>query len=265
MRKNIKGFAVLFLALTLSSAPASAESWLQKVKNFFSPAADPAATEQTAETAPSAEPEENAAPQAKPVFDFSEKTFGDPNAPLKINIFTSLTCPHCVTVHTRLVPYLKETYAASRQAQIILDDFPLENRALLGSQISRCLTGDNYDAFMDTLFENQMKWAVAPNAQEALAPYARLAGLSEDMMVACATDESATKRLIRDRNLMTMKYKLRATPTLIFTLGGVSERIEGAPDRQAVDALIDKLKKTYKGEWLPEQTDEPDAPVMTAP
>lgn len=263
MRKNIKGFLVLSLALTVSSAPAfAADGWLQKIKNFFSRSNEQTVVEQPV---PVVKSEQTAETEIKPVFDFSEKTIGDPKAPLKINIFTSLTCPHCVTVHTRLVPYLKKNYVANRQVQIILSDFPLDERALRGSQIARCLTGDSYDAFMDTLFENQMKWAVAPNVLEALMPYARLAGLSEDMTVACATDESATKRLIRDRNLMTMKYKLHATPTLIFTLGGVTERIEGAPDGQAVDALIDKLKKTYKGEWLPEYPDEPAAPVMTAP
>ena len=241
MRKNIKGFLVLSLALTVSSAPAfAADGWLQKIKNFFSRSNEQTVVEQPV---PVVKSEQTAETEIKPVFDFSEKTIGDPKAPLKINIFTSLTCPHCVTVHTRLVPYLKKNYVANRQAQIILSDFPLDERALRGSQIARCLTGDSYDAFMD----------------------ARLAGLSEDMTVACATDESATKRLIRDRNLMTMKYKLHATPTLIFTLGGVTERIEGAPDGQAVDALIDKLKKTYKGEWLPEYPDEPAAPVMTAP
>lgn len=261
MKKGLHILAAGFLILTLTGTDAAAApAWLQKVKNFFAKSDTPAAATQPAEPAADETP---ADPDA-PVFDFSEKVIGHANAPLKISIFTSLTCPHCSAVHTQLLPYLEKTYVADNTARIVLADFPIDTRAVTASLISRCLTGENYFAFMGTLFENQMKWAVANDLQEALLPYAKLAGLSEAKMTACATDEQALKELTRQRNLAIMQYKVRATPTLIFQLGNQKETIEGAPGRADVDKLIEKMKKGYKGEWPAAPQPEP-APAPAAP
>lgn len=250
MKNATKSFIFSFLLLTLTCSSAFAQtetSWFQKIKNFFTgfSKSETTAAVQTEKTeAPTAEPEVK-----KPVFDFSEKTIGNREAPLKIHIFTSLTCPHCPVVHTQLMPYIQEKYVNKNEALIILEDFPLDTRAVTASLISRCLSGEQYFAFMESLFENQMKWAVAPNLQEALLPYAKLAGLSEDEMIACATDESALKELTRQRNLAIMQFKIHATPTLILQLGKEKEFLEGVPSRSDFEQAIDRLKKTYQGPW----------------
>lgn len=259
MKSATKSFIFSFLLLTLTCSSAFAQtetSWFQKIKNFFS-------SSSKSETTASVQTEKSEAPAAepkKPVFDFSEKTIGNREAPLKIHIFTSLTCPHCPVVHTQLMPYIQEKYIDKNEVLVILEDFPLDTRAVTASLISRCLSGEQYFAFMESLFENQMKWAVAPNLQEALQPYAKLAGLSEDKMIACATDESALKELTRQRNLAIMQYKIHATPTLVLQLGKEKEFLEGVPSRSDLDRAINRLKKNYKGSWpaAAERQEKPD-------
>lgn len=266
MKNASKSFIAGFLLLTLTNSAAFAQtetSWIQKIKNFFTnaPATETTAPVENTETTP-AEPEIK-----KPVFDFSEKTVGNKDAPLKIQIFTSLTCPHCTVVHTQLMPYLHEKYIDTNEALVILNDFPLDARAVTASMISRCLSGEKYFAFMDSLYENQMKWAVAPNLQEALLPYAKLAGLSEDEMTACATDEAALKELTRQRNLAVMQFKIHATPTFILQLGDKKETLTGVPSRSSLDQTIERLKKNHAGistdtetEQKPEEQVAPAAP-----
>jgi len=263
MKTATKAFLFGFLFLTSIFSSASAQentSWIEKIKSFFKPSAEQTQTENKA--ANKTEPQNPA--KRNPVFDFSEKTIGNGDAPLKIRIFTSLTCPHCTNAHTQLIPYLQEKYVKTNEALIILNDFPIEARAMTASLISRCLTGNNYFAFIDTLFENQKTWVAAPDVQEALMPYAKLAGLSEEDMIACATDESATKELVRQRNLAIMRYKVHATPTLVLQLGKEKERIEGAPSRMEIDQVIEKMKKAYKGPW-PTVSEKKDTSVPSAP
>jgi len=50
---------------------------------------------------------------------------GNNQAPIKIKIFSSLTCPHCANFHIKVVPVLKREYIDSGKAQIIFIDFPL--------------------------------------------------------------------------------------------------------------------------------------------
>ena len=229
MKTGAKAFLLVFLLLTSFQRPASAQenaSWLQKIKSFFTSSAS---VEQTATVSSEQPTEPQVSGPKKPTFDFSEKTIGNREAPLKINVFTSLTCPHCTNLHTQLLPYLREKYVETNEALLILNDFPIEPRAMTASMISRCLSGDSYFAFIDTLFENQRHWAAAPNVQEALLPYAKLAGLTEEEMTVCAADESASKEIIRQRNLAIMRYKIHATPTLVLQLGKEKERLKVPP------------------------------------
>ena len=51
---------------------------------------------------------------------------GANNAPVKIKIFSSLTCPHCANFHMKIVPEINEKYVESGKVQLIFIDFPLE-------------------------------------------------------------------------------------------------------------------------------------------
>lgn len=259
-------FGLLFSVCSQAEALAQENvSFFQKIKNFFSGSSS---TTEQSETIPEDKSDTMQAIPApapvkkKAVADFSEKTIGDRDAPLKINIFTSLTCPHCSGVHTQLLPYLKERYVDTKEALIVLNDFPLDERAMTASLIAHCLTGDAYFAFVDTLFENQRHWVVAPDEKEALMPYVKLAGLSEEETVSCAMDKAASKEMIRQRNLAIMRYKIHATPTLVLQMGKEKERIEGAPSRADIDKTIEKLKKAYYGsqEDFAEKQDEKAVP-----
>ena len=261
MKNATKVFLSGFILLaSAASVVAVQEDATGKIRNFFKTAekeqSETVAEEQnTAETA--------VTEKKSPVFDFSEKTIGNREAPLKINIFTSFTCPHCTGVHTRLLPYLKEKYADTNQALIIFNDFPLESRAMTATMVSHCLSGDAYFAFVETLFEKQKTWSVAPDVQEALLPYAKLAGLSESDVRACAEDKDAAKEIVRQRNLAIMRHKIHATPTVILQLDKEKERFDGAPAQKDVDEAIEKLKSKYKGQWPSEKKEkkpEPSAP-----
>lgn len=261
MKNGTKRFILSFLILTLTCSSALAQeklSWFQKIKNFFK---GETAGQETSEVITSVEQTKSPVEEKKqPVFDFSEKTIGDRSAPIKINIFTSLTCTHCPIVHSQIMPHLEKNYVQKNEAILILSDFPLDNRAVTASLISRCLSGDKYFAFIETLFENQSHWAFAPNLQEALLPYVKLAGMSEEEMIACATNEDALKEVARQRNLALLRYKIHATPTLILQLGKETKKFEGVPHQADLDKAIEELKKTYKGPWpLPSDGDAKEA------
>ena len=261
-------FGLLFLVTAQTEALAQEKvSLIQKIKNFF--ADTPATVEQTEvipENKSDAVPviQEETVVKKQASADFSEKTIGDREAPLKVNVFTSLTCPHCSGVHTQLLPYLKEKYVDSKEMLIILNDFPLEERAMTASLISHCLTEDSYFAFVDTLFENQRSWVMAPDTAEALYPYAKLAGLSEEEIASCAADKSAYREMTRQRNLAVMRYKIHATPTIILKMGEKEERFEGAPSRTEVDQAVEKLKKAFYGE-APVSSEQQDKSETTDP
>ena len=80
---------------------------------------------------------------------------GADNAPVKIKIFSSLTCPHCANFHIKIVPEIKKNYVESGKVQLIFIDFPLDQAAFNASKLLHCLDQKKQIAFLDTIYENQ--------------------------------------------------------------------------------------------------------------
>lgn len=265
MKTGTKHTLFCFLLLTFTCTVTSAQaapSWFEKIKSFFTRTPDAEQTTVVSEPTELVTPEPE---EKKPVFDFSEKTIGNRSAPIKIHIFTSLTCNHCPVVHSRIMPHLEEKYVKNNEVLLILEDFPLDARAVTASLISRCLSGEQYFAFIETLFENQRHWAFSANLQESILPYVKLAGLSEEEMLACATNEEALKEVTRQRNLALMQYKIHATPTLVLQLGKEKKVFEGVPHIAELDKAIEDLKKQYTGPWPSDSSEGQVATTTGAP
>ena len=68
---------------------------------------------------------------------------GPDKAPVKIKIFSSLTCPHCANFHINVIPKIKKEYIKTGKVQLIFIDFPLDQVAFNASKILHCLDKKN--------------------------------------------------------------------------------------------------------------------------
>jgi len=82
---------------------------------------------------------------------------GNNQAPVKIKIFSSLTCPHCASFHMKVVPKIKREYIDSGKVQIIFIDFPLDQAAFNASKLLHCSDKKKQLEFLETAYKNQNK------------------------------------------------------------------------------------------------------------
>ena len=68
---------------------------------------------------------------------------GPDSAPVKIKIFSSLTCPHCASFHINVVSEIKKKYIETGEVQLIFIDFPLDQAAFNASKLLHCLDKKN--------------------------------------------------------------------------------------------------------------------------
>jgi protein-disulfide isomerase len=166
-----------------------------------------------------------------------EQALGDPNAPVTMIEYASLTCPHCAHFHSEVLPELKERYIVPGKVRMIYRDFPLDQRALMASALAHCAGPERYFGFIDVLFQTQTSWARADDYVGALKRLGKLGGLSDEEMDACLSDEELTDGILRTRLDAQDEHEISSTPS--FVIDG--KTYAGARSIEEFSAIIDPL------------------------
>lgn len=82
---------------------------------------------------------------------------GNPQAPLRIVEFLSLTCPHCADFSRHGVPQLM-TYVRNGRVSLEYRNFVLNGLDLAASFLSRCASPQNYFRLTDAILASQGEW-----------------------------------------------------------------------------------------------------------
>lgn len=172
-----------------------------------------------------------------------ERVLGDPNAPVTILDYSSMTCPHCARFHSETLPKIKAAYLDTGKAKLVFRDFPFDQWALRASMLARCAPAERYFPLLDVLFKGQAQWATAKDPAAALTQIGKLAGLSEDTIKACWSDQKLTDGVLAIRLEGQNKDKVESTPTFVLSGPGGSTRVEGAQPFEKFAEAIDKLAK----------------------
>ena len=160
---------------------------------------------------------------------------GDPNAPVTVVEYASMTCGHCAAFHAETYPAIKEKYVDTGKVKFIVREFPFDARAAAAFMLGRCAPNDNRAELIDVMFETQNDWARAENGREALFDIARQAGFTKETFESCLSDQE-----LLDKVMATFRagqeLGVEATPT--FFIGG--KKYSGNLPVDAMSGLIDQ-------------------------
>ncbi|WP_108879650.1 thioredoxin domain-containing protein [Anderseniella sp. Alg231-50] len=164
-----------------------------------------------------------------------DKTLGPDDASVIVVEYASATCPHCAAFHNGTFKELKSEFIDTGKIKFISREFPLDDLALAGFMVARCVPDDKYFGMLDLIYEQQRTWA-GQNARTELLKMAKLAGLSEADFDACLKNEDLAKGILAIRKDGAEKFDVKATPT--FYVNG--KKLEGNRDiagfRKAIEA-----------------------------
>jgi len=184
----------------------------------------------------------NAAELAKPV-PLGDVVLGDPNSPVTLIEYASMTCPHCAEFQATVFPKLKADYIDTNKIRYIFREFPLDIKAAAGSMLARCIGKDDpkkYHAVVDLLFATQNTWAAANDTSEQLKKLSKQTGMSDEAFSACLSNQSMLDAIKQGQDQAYEKFKVDSTPT--FFVNGT--KLKGGATYEDFKKLIDPNLKS---------------------
>ena len=165
---------------------------------------------------------------------------GKNEAPIKIKIFSSLTCPHCANFHINVVPKIKKEYVDPGKVQLIFIDFPLDQAAFNASKLLHCLDQKKQITFLDKIYENQSQWNSGQNLSEInnnLKEIVKVLGINSKEFDKCLNNDIIVDQIINGRIDAIQKYSINSTPTIIIN----EKKLEGSANFKNIKKKIEKL------------------------
>jgi protein-disulfide isomerase len=144
---------------------------------------------------------------------------GDPDAPITVIEYASMTCPHCARFHTDVYPQLKENFIDTGKVKFVFREVYFDKFGLWSGMLARCGSPDRYFPFVDLLFKKQDEWRQGNSDQEIvgnLFKLGRQTGLTDEEMTACVQNQEMAQALVADYQLKSGQDGISATPTFVI-------------------------------------------------
>jgi protein-disulfide isomerase len=162
-----------------------------------------------------------AIPAAGPETDKS-RTVGNPGAPMRWDLYSDFTCPHCKMLHEQILPKLMADYVNPGKVYLVFHEYTLtgpghEHSKEASLWADAAAKVGKYQQVSDALFATQASWAVSGKVWEAVAP--ALTEAERKKVQALFKDPAIAADVQRDLNTG-MAARVDRTPTLIMTHKG---------------------------------------------
>ena len=169
-----------------------------------------------------------------------ELSIGNENVPIKIIIYSSLTCPHCANFHTKVFPKIKEQYIDTGRAKVIFRDFPLDLAALNASKLLQCAKKEEKLKLLNKIYEYQSEWTAGKNIEEINTNLLKIFnkfGMNNDQASNCLLNEDIEEEILNTRIHGHKKYKIESTPTIIIN----EKKLDGPTNFENIDKVLKKI------------------------
>jgi protein-disulfide isomerase len=170
------------------------------------------------------------------------KAQGNPTAPVRLEIFSDFTCPHCKHFHEEFLPQLMKDYVIPGKVYVVDRAFPLtgggheHSREAFEYATAAARIG-KYQQVADALYAQQASWAVNGNVWGTVAT-----------AIPQAADQAKVRAMAKNPDVtaeINAEYQeavsagVNETPTLILTVGVKHYNLPPAPDYRLLKSMID--------------------------
>jgi protein-disulfide isomerase len=162
---------------------------------------------------------------------------GKTDAPVTVNEYFSLTCPHCARFARDSLPRIHSALIDPGKLRYVYQDFPLDQVALTAAMVARALPPERYEPFVLALLASQDRWAFARgiNNTDEIYKMAALAGMSRPLFDTTIADTKLRNSILAAQDSAQKTFNVDSTPTFIFD--GPTKKARHASGELAYDSF----------------------------
>ncbi len=172
-----------------------------------------------------------------------DKTVGNPNAPVKIDLFSDFQCPACKALHDQTLPDLISDEVNSGRVCLVYHDFPLPQHAH-AREAARWANAaahvHKYRQVGDALFRSQSAWETSGDLRSVVAGVLTPAEMKT--VEALMKDPNFDDGIAKDVAMGT-QAGLKQTPTMIVSHKSQTYPFGGFISYSILKSAIDDMAK----------------------
>ena len=123
-----------------------------------------------------------------------ERALGNPNAPITVIEYASLTCPHCASFQRDVFPRVKKEFIDTGKIRFIVREFPIGRTSGAAAIATRCVPPEKYFQLYSAFLLRQKEWVSQEVRPDAIYSVAKSSGLSRAEFDKCATNSNHYRR-----------------------------------------------------------------------
>jgi len=170
---------------------------------------------------------------------------GDPNAPIRIEVFSDFQCSACREFYLNTIRQVLPEYAGKNKVCVIYHEFPLamhkySRDAARYAEAAARLGVQRLLPVMDSIFMDQAIWSQDGKLEASVSkalPHEDFLKLKKIML-----DPSINEAVEREYQLG-MKSEIKSTPTMFVSYSGKRQKVEGMITYLVLKQFIDKIIK----------------------
>ena len=164
---------------------------------------------------------------------------GEPEAPVTIIEYASMSCSHCADFHNETLDDLKSEYIDTGKVKFVFRDFPFNYPALAGSMILSCVPEDVRYDYMNALYKLQKNWVMRDHSKTRSELYKIMqsGGMQQDEFDACLSDINLENDILEGVMNAQREFNINRTPS--FIVNGIF--YSGNKNIKEFRQIIDKI------------------------
>lgn len=171
------------------------------------------------------------------------KSFGNPSAPVTIELFSDFQCPSCRALHMQILPSLMRDFVIPGRAYLVYKEFPLpmhsHSKEAATWAVAAARVG-KYEQVADLLFQSQPQWEADGKIWDRIS--SAFTPAEQKKMQALVKDPSVTGEVDQDI-LEGQQGNINQTPTMVIIRGAKRYPIGGVMNYNLLRSLLNDFSK----------------------